>query len=79
MGLLKKWRKKRELRYIPSELVCEPLYRTLKYFHEDIANNIQFSKKEYFKKENIPITKKRIKKRPRVRGYSLLITIWGIL
>ncbi|MHA2282153.1 MAG: Rab family GTPase [Promethearchaeota archaeon] len=66
MGLLKKWRKKRELRYIPAELVYEPLYRTLKSFNKDIAGRIKISKREYHKKEKAPIVKKLIKNKPRV-------------
>ena len=66
MGFLRKWRRKRELRYIPSELVYEPLYRTLKSFNEDIAGSIKISKKEFPKKEKVPIAKKLIKKKPRV-------------
>jgi len=66
MGLLSKWRKKRELRYIPSELIYEPLYKTLKSFNEDIPRSIKISKKESPKKEKVPIAKKLIKKKTRV-------------
>lgn len=66
MGLLRKWRKKRQLRYIPSEFIYESLYKTLKSFNEDIPGSIKISKKEYPKKEKVPIAKKLIKKKPRV-------------
>ena len=66
MGLLRKWRKKRKLRSIPSELIYEPLYRTLKSFIEDITGRIKSSKREYPKKEKVPIAKKLIKRKPRL-------------
>ncbi|MFW9882562.1 MAG: Rab family GTPase [Candidatus Thorarchaeota archaeon] len=67
MRLLHKWRKKRELRYIPSELIFEPLYRTLDSFHEDIGGSIKISKKEFPQREKVSILRKQIKKKPRVR------------
>jgi len=76
MGLLRKWRKRRQLRIIPSELIYEPLYKTLKSFYEDIVGRIKISKREYLKKEKVPIAKKTIKKKSRVtkdtiyRSYS---------
>lgn len=66
MRLLRKWRKKRELRYIPSEFIYEPLYKTLKSFNEDIAGRIKISRREYPKKEKVLIAKKLIKKKLRV-------------
>jgi len=66
MGLLRKWRKKRQLRYIPSEFIYEPLYKTLKSFNEDIPCSIKISKKKYPKKEKVPIAKKLVKKKSRV-------------
>ena len=62
MRLLKKWRKKRELRYIPAELIYEPSYKTLKTFNEDMLGSIRISIKEYPKQKKVPITKKRLKK-----------------
>ena len=66
MGLLRKWRKKRQLRYIPSEFNYEPLHLTLKSFNEDIPYSIYISKREYPQKERIVIAKKLIKRNPRV-------------
>ena len=66
MGLLKKWRKKRRLRHIPSELTFESLYETLKIFNEDMLGISIISIKEYPKQEKVPITKKTIKKKSRV-------------
>ncbi|MFX1317254.1 MAG: Rab family GTPase [Promethearchaeota archaeon] len=53
MRLLKKWKRKRELRYIPLDLIYESLYRSLKVFNEDITSSIKIAKKEYPKKEDI--------------------------
>ena len=66
MGLLKEWRKKRKLRYIPSNLIYEPLYKILKTFNEDIPGSIKVSKKKYPKQEKVPIAKKLIEKKQRV-------------
>jgi len=60
MGLLKKWRKKRKLRYIPAELIYAHLYETLKSFYKDICVSIKVSKKKYPRKEIIPPAKKLI-------------------
>ena len=59
MGLLRKWRKKRRLRYIPSEFIYEPLYKTLRSFNEDIPITIGIPKKEDSKKD-------LVRKKPRV-------------
>jgi len=66
MGLIKKWRKKRRLRHIPSELIFESLYEALKTFNEDMLGSIRISIKEYPKQKKVPITKKKIKKKSRV-------------
>ena len=66
MRLLKKWRKKRELRLIPTELIYEPFYKTLKTFNEDMLGSIRISIKEYPKQKKVPIKKKTIKKKSRV-------------
>lgn len=66
MGLLKKWRKKRRLRHIPSELIFESLYKTLRTFNEDMLGISIISIKEYPKQKKVPIAKKTIKKKSRV-------------
>jgi len=60
MGLLKKWRKKRKLRYIPAEFIYEHLYETLKSFYEDMRVSFKVTKIKYPKKEKIPFAKKLI-------------------
>lgn len=60
MRLLKKWRKKRRLRYIPAELIFEPLYEILKTFDKDMLVGIKVSKRIYPTQKIIPITKKLI-------------------
>ena len=77
MGLLRKWRKQRKLRYIPSELIYEPLYRSLKSFNEDILGIIKITKREYPKKDKIPIVKKSIKKKPRVIEHIVYRSDYG--
>ena len=63
MSLLKKWRRKRALRRIPSELTFESFYETLKTFNEDMLGIIRISIKEYPNQKKVPITKKTIKKK----------------
>jgi small GTP-binding protein len=46
MELLKKWKRKRKLRYIPVETKFEPLYRALKNFYEDISLSSENSKRK---------------------------------
>ena len=53
MRLFGKWRKKRKLRYVPSELICEPLDQSLKSFYEDIPITTGIPKKEESKKDLI--------------------------
>ncbi|MFX1574261.1 MAG: GTP-binding protein [Promethearchaeota archaeon] len=60
MGLLKKRRKKRKLRYIPAEFIYEHLYNSLKSFYEDICVSIKVIKRKYPKKEIVPPAKKLI-------------------
>lgn len=74
MGLLKKWRRKRALRRIPSEHIFESFYETLKTFSEDMLGIIRISKKEYPKEKKVPITKKTIKKKSRVIKESVYRT-----
>ncbi|MFW9972151.1 MAG: hypothetical protein ACFFDF_18320 [Candidatus Odinarchaeota archaeon] len=57
MELLKKWRKRRRLRYIPLEFIYEPLYETLKAFDKDMPVGIKISKKEYHQQKTVPIAK----------------------
>lgn len=59
MRLFNKWRKNRKLRYVPSELIYEPLYQSLKSFNEDIPITIGIPKEEELKKD-------LIRKKPRV-------------
>ena len=66
MRLLKKWRRRRASRYIPSELIFVSLYETLKTFNEDMLGISIISIKEYLKQGKVPITKKTIKKKSRV-------------
>ncbi|MFX0076615.1 MAG: hypothetical protein ACFE96_14325 [Candidatus Hermodarchaeota archaeon] len=48
MGLLKNWRKKRGLKYIPTEIIYGPfsLYESLKTFDEEMLVSIKVSKKK---------------------------------
>ena len=49
LKLLKKWKKKRAFRYIPSVVIYEPFYQTLKNFNEDIpyiTEKVQISRKK---------------------------------
>ncbi|MFX0070996.1 MAG: Rab family GTPase [Candidatus Hermodarchaeota archaeon] len=71
MGLLKKWRRKRKVRKIPSELIFESLFETLKTFNEDMLGSISISIKEYPKQKKVPITKKEIKKKSKIIKESI--------
>ncbi|MHA2392581.1 MAG: Rab family GTPase [Promethearchaeota archaeon] len=59
MGLIRKWKRKRELKRIPLELIYDTLYQSLKSFNEDIPISIKLSIKKY------PI-KDLIKQEPKV-------------
>jgi small GTP-binding protein len=61
MGLLRKWRKQRELRYIPLQLIFESLYNRLKSFNEDLPVSSKVPKKEDPKKDLIRKKPKRVK------------------
>jgi len=51
LKFLKKWRKKRAFRYIPSEVLHEPFHQRLKNFNEDIPYII----------EKVQVSRKKIK------------------
>ncbi|MFX0030033.1 MAG: Rab family GTPase [Candidatus Hermodarchaeota archaeon] len=65
MKLFKKWKKKRKLRYIPSKVIYEPLYQSLKSFKEDILGRVVATVRESPKTEKRPIVEKVIKKKSR--------------
>jgi small GTP-binding protein len=70
MRLFRKWRKKRRLKYIPSELILEAFHETLKSFNEEIPILPEISKIKYPKQEKAPITKKMITIEPREKILS---------
>ncbi|MHA2009996.1 MAG: GTP-binding protein [Promethearchaeota archaeon] len=61
MGLLRKWRKQRKLRSIPSELIFESLYSRLKSFNDDIPITSKVSKRKYPRKVEIGKKLKKVK------------------
>ena len=60
MGLLRKWRRKRALSHIPSELIYEPLYETLKTFNDEIPISFKTPKKEQPESKKVSITKESV-------------------
>ena len=65
MKILRKWRKKKRVRYIPLELIFETLYERLKSFNEEIPILPEIHKNTFLKRKKIPRKKKKITIEPR--------------